>query len=95
MSDMCFSLAVSDVAYQHSIPVCVFQPPVDYRSLTETREHRIQAGDRFWGMCYFSGRLYTTEGRKETWPPRFSLAVCSVTNHDTVTLLDKLDLDGE
>ncbi len=76
-----------------NIPVCLFQPPVDYGSLKVTREHRIQAGDRVVGMCYHSGRLYTVERPGEDRSCR--LAVYSVTGQDTVTLLDTLDLEGD
>ena len=43
-------------------------------------------------MCYHSGRLYTVERR---WEDRsYRLAVYSVSDQDTVTLLDTLDLEG-
>ncbi len=42
------------------------------------------------GMCHYSGRLYTVEGRDGVGSYR--LAAYSVTNQDTVTLLDTLDL---
>ena len=41
-------------------------------------------------MCYYSGRLYTVEERKEGGP--HTLAVYSITDQDTVTLLHALDL---
>ncbi len=59
-----------------------------------TREHRIQGGDKVYGMCYHSGRLYTVEERWEDGSDRHRLAVYSVTDQDTVTLLDTLDLEG-
>ncbi len=47
-------------------------------------------------MCYFSGRLYTTDRRKEAGSYKFRLAVYNVTNSkDTVTLLDTLALEGD
>ncbi len=46
-------------------------------------------------MCYFSGRLYTTEVQEKTKSVVFRLAVYSVTGLDTVTLLDTLDLKGQ
>ncbi len=46
-------------------------------------------------MCYFSGRLYTTEDRKEAESAEYRLAVYSVTDQDSVTLLDTLDLEEE
>ena len=45
-------------------------------------------------MCYYSGRLYTVERRKEDGSYRDRLAVYSVSDQDTVTLLDTLDLEG-
>ncbi len=44
-------------------------------------------------MCYFSGRLYTTERRDDASDIEHRLAVYSVTDQDTVTLLDTLDLE--
>ena len=46
-------------------------------------------------MCYYSGRLYTVEKRKEDRIYRRRLAVYSVTDQDTVTLLDTLELEGD
>ncbi len=45
-------------------------------------------------MCYYSGRLYTVETRDEEDKSDI-LAVYSVSDQDTVTLLDTLDLEGE
>ncbi len=44
-------------------------------------------------MCYYSGRLYTVEWRREDESDR--LAVYSVSDQHTVTLLDTLDLEGD
>ena len=46
-------------------------------------------------MCYYSGRLYTVERRWENGSYRYRLAVYSVTDQGTVTLLDTLDLEGD
>ncbi len=73
----------------------MFQPPVDYGSLNVTQEHRNQEGVWVYGMCYFSGRLYTTERRKDTGSYWRRLAVYSVTDQDTVPLLGTLDMDGD
>ncbi len=73
-------------------PVCLFQPPVDYDSMQVTRIHSIQTVWQIFGMCYFSGMLYTTEKRNETLSVEYRLAVYSVTVQDTVTPLDTLDL---
>ncbi len=67
---------------------------VDYGSLEVTQEHRIQAGKCVDGMCYYSGRLYTVESRWEDRSYRYRLAVYSVSDQDTVTLLGTLDLEG-
>ncbi len=82
--------SVNGVAYQHS---CLFQMPVEYGGLKVAREHRIQAGDEIVGMCHYRGRLYTIEFRREAWSYR--LAVYSVNDKDTVTLLDVLDMLGD
>ncbi len=58
-----------------------------------TREHSIQAEYRIGGMCYFSGRLYTTEVWKGYGSNIYRLAVYSVIDQNTVTLLDTLDLE--
>ena len=62
-----------------------------------TQEHKIQEGYEVVGMCYCSGRLYTIEGTV-VLPKRrlvvYRLAVYSVSDQDTVTLLDTLDLNG-
>ncbi len=73
----------------------MFQPPVAYGSLNVIREHRVQAGDRVTGMCYFRGNLYTIETKGPYDDREFRLAVYSVINQDTVTLLDTLDLAVE
>ncbi len=44
-------------------------------------------------MCYYSGRLYTVEARRKDGSYRHRLAVYSVSDQDTVTLLDTLDLE--
>ncbi len=44
-------------------------------------------------MCYDNWRLYTVEERKED--ESYRLAVYSVTDQDTVTLLHTLDLEGD
>ncbi len=75
------------------MPVCLFQPPVEYGSLSVTRVHRIQAGAGLYGLCYFSGTLYTVE-RRETRSDRDRIAVYSVTKEDVITLLDTLDIEG-
>ncbi len=45
-------------------------------------------------MCYLSGRLYTIESWKDAVLFEYRLAVYSVTDQDTVTLMDTLGLDG-
>ncbi len=70
-----------------NVSVSLFQPPVDYSNLKVTQEHRIQAEGHLRGMCYFRGRLYIVERYRR-------LAVYSVTNQNTVTLLDTLDLNA-
>ncbi len=76
-------------------PFCLFQPPVDYDSLQVTRIHNIQTGWQIFGMCYFSGMLYTTEGQEEAECVEQRVAVYSVTVQDNVTLLDTLHLEEE
>ncbi len=61
-----------------------------------TRIHNIQAGHDIVGMCYFSGRLYTTESCgdiDEVGDDRYRVAVYSVNDQENVTLLDTLDLE--
>ena len=53
----------------------------------------IQAGDWVLGMCYHSGRLYTVE-RHGKDRSAVTLAVYGVSDQETVTLLDTLDLEG-
>ncbi len=72
----------------------LLQSPADYSNLKVTRKHRIQAGDLVQGMSYFSGRLYTLEWREEAGSYRYRLAVYNVTDQDTITLLNTLDLMG-
>ena len=78
-----------------NISAFLFQLPADYSSLKLTQKHNIQAGEHVDGMCYFRGRLYTTEWRGGPFCRRYRLAVYSVTAKATVTLLDTLDLDSE
>ncbi len=60
-----------------------------------TRKCKVQAEGWVSGICYFSGRLYTTEGLKQYGRPgRYRLAVYSVSYQDTFTLLDTLELKG-
>ena len=73
--------------YQHH---CLFQPPVDYGSLNVTREHRTQDGYFVHWICYFSARLYTREEEPEEG---CRLAVYSVSEQDSITLLDTLELE--
>ena len=71
----------------------MFQPPVDYGSLNVTRKHRIQDEYYVEGICYFNGKLYTTE---VAWPGEgCRLAVYSVSEQDSITLLDTLELEVE
>ncbi len=73
----------------------MFQPAVDYGSLQVTRIHSPQAGWMMGGMCYFSGRLYTTEGREGAESVEYRLAAYNVTDQDTVTLLDALQVEDD
>ncbi len=74
---------------------CLFQSPVNYSSLKVKQVHRNKGADWLVGMCYSSGRLYTTEMWQEAGSNRTLLAVYSVTlDKDTVSLLDTLDLEG-
>ena len=60
-----------------------------------TQVHRNKGAGWIVGICYSSGRIYTTEMWKEAGSTRTLLAVYSVTlDKDTVTLLDTLDLEG-
>ncbi len=43
-------------------------------------------------MCYFGGRLFITEQLEEAEAYRYRLAAYNVTNQDSVTLLDTMDL---
>ncbi len=47
------------------------------------------------GICYFGGRLYTTEEWKGAVSVAYRLAVYSVTDQDTITILDTLGLEGQ
>ncbi len=59
-----------------------------------TWEDDIQAEDELLGMCYFSKRLYTLETCRPAGYGKYGLllAVYSVTDKDTMALLDTLDL---
>ncbi len=88
----CFIFLVLSVMYPDNFLVGLFQPPVDYGSLEMTRQHRIQ--DFILGICYFSGRLYVVEtSAYGVLPDRYRLAVYSVSDKDTLTILDTLDLE--
>ncbi len=77
-----------------SLPTsCLFQPPVNYGSLTVTGIYRSLAGDTVEGMCYLRGRLYTVEGRRMGGSFRYTLAVYGI-DRNSLTLLDTLDLGG-
>ncbi len=74
---------------------CLFQSPVEYASLELTREHWDQAENYVAGMCYYSGRLYTTGKPRDTTLAENGmnrLTVYSVMDQDTITLLNTLDL---
>ncbi len=46
-------------------PPCLFQPPVEFRAICETEQHRVQWGERLRGLFWDNKNLYTVEERAE------------------------------
>ncbi len=71
--------------------VC-FQPPVEFRNLTVTREYGIQAGDRLCGLCCDDSKLYCVERRLGTsWLAVYDI---SSTGDGNLPLLDRVGVRG-
>ncbi len=90
-----FYSAMSNICYQHSVYICLFQLPVDYGSLSVTQVPTRTEGqwgvDPVIGLCYFSGRLYAVERDQEAGSDMYRLTVYHVTSQNTITLLEQLD----
>ncbi len=74
--------------------LCLFQLPVQFRSLSKTRQHRIQWGDRLQGFCCDDNKIYCVE---ERWKDRnitycLTLYDMSGSEDGSLTLLDKVEL---
>ncbi len=72
----------------------LFQLPVEFRNLYETRRHRIQWGRWLWGLCCDDNRLYCVE---EVWEDRktWRLTVYDMSDSDdgSLSLIDTVAVE--
>ncbi len=74
--------------------LCLFQPPVQFRNLAETRRHRVQWGDRLLGLCCEGNKLYCVEQRLKdgdhgNWLTAYDV---SGAKDGSLSLLDKVEV---
>ncbi len=69
--------------------LCLFQLPVEFQNLYETRRHRIQWGDELLGLCHDGNRIYCVERLKNTaeWLTVYAM---SDSGDGSLSLIDKV-----
>ncbi len=72
----------------------LFQPPLEFRNLSETRRHRIQWGDRLLGLCCDDNKIYCVGRRGDS---RHWLAVYDMSDAEdgSLSLLDKVEVRAD
>ncbi len=76
--------------------LCLFQLAVQFRSLDETSQHRVQWGQVLRGLCCDDTKVYCVEGRLKDGSNTYWLTVYDMggAENGSLTLLDKVEMQS-